>query len=338
MNTPRKVGPVRALLLAAPFVLFYPRPASPGAETFAPPRIERAGIRIDGKLDEPVWRSVAAIPELYQLCPAEGRPPGEKTEMRLFYDREAIYLGVRCFEDDPARIVSRTLERDSQTPDQDGVAILLDTLNDHRTAYGFIVSPGGVRTDIAVTNDGESPDKPPWNVEWNAFWKAAVSRDAEGWTAEMEIPFSSLRYETADGAAVMGIILWRYLARNKEFDVFPAIPNNWRFSAYKPSRGLDVTFTGIAGRHPLHIRPYVLGGYRRQHEPDPGGFLPASKNLATGRRSGYQIQFDSGLGLRRDAEHRFCPGRDRRPADQPDPVFASLPRKKILLPGTDRSL
>ena len=90
-----------------------------------------------------------------------------------------------------------------------------------------------------------------------------------GWSAEIRIPFSSLRFEAQGGGTLMGLILWRYIARRVEYDVFPAIPNNWRFSAYKPSQALDVRFDGIEAKHPLYIRPYVLGGVEQENRLHP---------------------------------------------------------------------
>lgn len=188
--------------------------------------------------------------------------------MWLMYDSNALYLGARLSERNPSVIMCRSLERDSHSPDQDAIGIVLDTLNDNRTAYSFIVTPAGCRTDLAVANDAESRGR-AWNTDWNAFWDAATSQDEGGWSAEMRIPFSSLRFRSNHGVIQMGLILWRYLARNKEFDVFPAIPNNWRYSAYKPSQALDTDFLGIEEQHPLYIRPYVAAGVSQQNELIP---------------------------------------------------------------------
>ena len=82
----------------------------------------------------------------------------------------------------------------------------------------------------------------------------------------MRIPFSSLRFEPdADGDVRMGLIVWRYVARNGEFDVFPAIPNNWRNSTYKPSQASPIVFRGIEPRRPLYLKPYVLGGMNQRN-------------------------------------------------------------------------
>ena len=143
-----------------------------------------------------------------------------------------------------------------------------------RTAYGFIVSPAGVRTDIAIFDDTENASS-PWNVDWNVFWDAASQCNQENWSVEIRIPFSSLRYKNQEGTVSMGIILWRYIARNVEYDIFPPIPNKWQYSAYKPSKALDVNFEGIRARHPIYIRPYIIGGveYNKVISSDSTGYM-----------------------------------------------------------------
>jgi len=230
---------------------------SMGVNKFAPVRVKNAAISVDGILEEAVWKSIPPITNWYQLTPIEGEGPSQATEMWLVYDEDAIYLGARLQVAHPKNIMIRTMERDSHSPDQDAIALILDTLNDNRTAYGFIVSPAGIRTDIAIFDDTENVTS-PWNTDWNVFWEAASQRNENSWSVEMKIPFSSLRYINQDGSVSMGIILWRYLAHNVEYDIFPAIPNTWRYSAYKPSQALDVKFSGIKSKHPIYIRSYLL--------------------------------------------------------------------------------
>lgn len=275
------------LLVALYFFLALVQ-AGKANEKFEPVRMEKVEIRVDGRLDEAVWRSISPIKNWYQLKPNEGDEPSEVTEMWLFYDENAVYLGARLYVKDPATIIARTLERDSHSSDQDAIALILDTLNDNRTAYGFIVNSAGVRTDIAIFDDAETGGN-PWNTDWNAFWDAAVKQDVNGWSTEVRIPFSSLRFKDQDGSTEMGLILWRYIARNVEYDIFPAIPNKWNFSAYKPSQALDVKFEMIEIKHPLYIKPYILGGLEQQNILN---FFPLSYELQS------RWQRDVGLNLK----------------------------------------
>ena len=229
-----------------------------------PPRLQQDRVVLDGRADEPVWRGAWTVPGFHQLTPDEGELPSESTAVRIFYDDQAMYVAVQARESDPSAIVDRYFERDAyHRSDQDGIGIILNTDGDPRTAYGFIVTPSGGRTDIAVR---DPLGQPTWNTDWNAFWEAKSIRDEAGWRVEMRIPFSSLRFEPdANGDVRMGLIVWRYVARNSEFDVFPEIPNNWRNSAYKPSQASPIVFRGIEPRRPLYLKPYVLGGMSQRN-------------------------------------------------------------------------
>ncbi|MFQ5675949.1 MAG: DUF5916 domain-containing protein, partial [bacterium] len=254
---------ISSLSLLTILLAFEPSWAA-GPSSFSPPRVEKSEVKVDGNLNDLAWQEVEPITSWYRLTPDEGKNPSEKTTMWLTYDDEAIYLAARLEERDVSAAMTRSLERDSYSPEQDGICILLDAYNDNRSAYGFILTPAGVRTDIAVYNDGEGFFR-PWNTDWNTFWDAEVQHDSHGWSAEMRIPFSSLRFEDDQGNVEMGLILWRYLARNSEYDVFPEIPNRWRFSAYKPSKSVKVKFRGIANRKPLYMKPYNLAGVNDQN-------------------------------------------------------------------------
>ena len=246
------------------FLIFPFNPVFAGTKSLTPLRITGKMIKIDGKLDEPVWQQAVPIESWYRQTPNEGAEPSQKTIMRLVYDNEYIYLSAQVYESNISEILARTLERDSYSPGQDAICILLDTYNDDRTAYGFIVTPAGVRTDVTVANDGEGFGR-GWNAEWDAFWDASVQLNENGWTAELRIPFSSLRFESKNETVEMGLILWRYLARNVEYNVYPAIPNKWQNSAVKPSQALDIKFEKISSQTPLYIKPYAIGGLNKSN-------------------------------------------------------------------------
>jgi hypothetical protein len=252
-------------LLAAGLLLFSgqarAQSSSSSPEALELPFVEGSSIVLDGRLDDPVWDQVPVIRLDHQLRPNEGHPPSEDSEVRIYYDSEALYVGARLRERRRGRGVARTLERNSfHRFDQDGFAIILDTNRDERTAFGFIVNPEGARTDIAVFDEA----RVSWNTDWNAFWDAETHRHEEGWTVELRIPFSSLRFEPDEAGEVqMGLILWRYLARSDEFAVFPRIPNQWGNSAYKPGVAEPVVFRGLVPANPLYVKPYLLGGVER---------------------------------------------------------------------------
>ncbi len=259
-------------------------------------RLARVECQLDGKLEEDFWKQLEPISRWYQLCPQEGEQPSEKTAMWLVYDASALYLGAKLYVRQASSIICRNLERDSYQPDQDAVGLILDTLNDNRTAYAFIVNSSGVRTDLAIANDAESMQPQVGNKDWNAFWDAAAAKDDGCWTVEMRIPFSSLRLLEQNNSATVGIILWRYVACNVEYDVFPPILNKWQFSAYKPSQALDVKLEGIKPSRPVYIKPYLLGG--REHRNVFNESVLAYESAITWRRT-------AGLDLKSNLTSNF---------------------------------
>lgn len=219
-------------------------------------------ITLDGLSDEPAWAQVEPLP-MTMYAPVFGQPITERTEIRVAYDDTHLYLGARMYDSEPQSIRTNTLYRDAFSGD-DLIAIVLDTYNDHETAAWFVVNPAAARTDRAVSNDAEFTGGTfPMNADWNAFWDAATQVTAEGWFAEIRIPFSSLGFQDTDGRVVMGLIVYRFIARKNERQVHPAIPPNWGLSWAKPSQARRIVMEGVYRRRPVYVTPYGLGGARR---------------------------------------------------------------------------
>jgi len=239
--------------------------ASP--DTLRLTRIE-AAIELDGRLDEPVWQQVPALP-LTTLTPTFGAPLTERTEIYVAYDDRFIYLAGRMFDSEANRVRANTLYRDRYSGD-DLIAIVLDTYHDRQTASWFTVNPAGTRIDRTVSNDAEFSNGDPMNDNWNTFWDAATARSDSGWSAEVRIPFSSLGFQDANGTVTMGLIVYRLVARKNERQLFPAIPPNWDLAFAKPSRAQPVILEGVYARRPVYVTPYLLGGSSWRNELAPG--------------------------------------------------------------------
>ncbi len=224
-------------------------------------------IALDGMPDEPAWWAVEPLP-LTVYTPTFQAPLSERTEIRVAYDDEYLYLAGRLFDSDARGIRANTLYRDRYSGD-DLVAIVLDTFNDHETAVWFSVTPSGARSDRAVANDAEFSSGADFssgttmNQNWNTFWDVATAQNHEGWFAEMRVPFSSLGFQDDNGHVEMGMIVYRFIARKNERQLFPAIPPNWGMGFAKPSQAQRVTMEGVYSRKPLYITPYALGGLNR---------------------------------------------------------------------------
>jgi len=212
-------------------------------------------IRVDGRLDEPAWDLAPEVTDFTQLDPDEGASGTERTVVRILYDDEAIYFGVRLHDRHP--ITTRLGRRDMPTERSDWFAVVLDSYHDHRTAFSFSVNPSGVRRD--QSRAGESDD-----ASWDPVWDVATSIDEQGWTAEFRIPFSQLRFGGQD-EQLWGLQLERVISRNEELAVWSFTPKREpagiaRFGHLEGLRSL------ATGRR-LEVLPYTV---TRAEYVDPG--------------------------------------------------------------------
>src|SRR3954471_3535769 len=171
-------------------------------------------IRIDGKLTESAWRNAPVTDRFTQIDPEEGKPASQRTEVRVVYDDDALYVGVRLWDDGP--ITARLGRRDMPLGDSDWFGLMIDSYHDHRTAFGFDVNPAGVRRDEVKTIEQD-------DNSWDAVWDVATSIDAEGWTAEYRIPFSQLRF-SRDSVQTWGVLFERVIGRRNEYATSTFVP------------------------------------------------------------------------------------------------------------------
>jgi len=215
-------------------------------------------VTVDGLLGEAVWQSDGAFDALVQRDPREGAPPSQRTEVRVAYDDAAIYVGARLFDTAPDSILARLARRDASIG-ADRFAVYLDPYHDRRGGYYFMVNAAGTLYDGELSNDVDD-DK-----SWDGVWEAKVRRDERGWTAEMRIPYSQLRFE-GGLSQVWGINFMREIPRRREKD----------FAAYRPKKASGFVsrfpdLVGIEGIRPhrfLAVMPYVTTqGEYLDHEP-----------------------------------------------------------------------
>jgi len=204
---------------------------------------------IDGRLTEEAWAQAPPADGFTQRDPDEGRPATERTEVRVLFDDTAVYIGARMFDGDPTQIQRRLSSRDSDA-DADRLTVYLDPLRDKLTGAIFRVSAANVQQDAALYNDSW------WDTTWDAVWQSQVSADAQGWTAELRIPLSQLRFANTD-RQTWGINVERFVRRKNEYSWLEMVPKNENGNA---SRMLELT--GLDGMHPrrnLELLPYVAG-------------------------------------------------------------------------------
>jgi hypothetical protein len=204
---------------------------------------------IDGILDEEIWQTGEWVDDFTQNQPYNGRPASQRTEFKILFDEDNIYVGIKALDTSPDSIVNRLTRRDEA--DGDLVAILLDSYHDLRTAFTFGVSSAGVKYDFMMTNDGQSEDK-----TWDPNWWVKTSINKEGWIAEMKIPFSQVRFDKNSGD-VWGLEMARVLYRKNETAFWQHIPKDAPgfvhligemagFEQIKPRKIFDITPYGVA--------------------------------------------------------------------------------------------
>lgn len=205
-------------------------------------------IVLDGRLDEEAWSLAAPSGAFVQKDPDEGKPASERTEIRIAYDDDALYVGARMFDSKPEGVVRRLSRRDDE-PDADRIVVYLDPRHDHHNGFEFWVSAAGVQRDAVIYNDS-------WDdFSWDGVWQAAVVVDAEGWVAEVKIPFSQLRFAEGEDQ-VWGVNAARYIHRKNEEDWLELVP--------KKESGLASRMAHLEGLHGLRPRrhlallPYVV--------------------------------------------------------------------------------
>ena len=167
--------------------------------------------KIDGQvIGDPAWNEVHPTSDFWQTQPDEGRPATQKTEVYIGFTNDSLYIGVICFDDNPAGIIIADSRRDSSLQDTDSFQIILDTFQDKQNGFVFGTNPAGIEYDGQVVNAARGSGSGRaaaafanynlggFNLNWDTSWTVKASISDIGWSAEMEIPFRSLRYTSQD--------------------------------------------------------------------------------------------------------------------------------------------
>jgi hypothetical protein len=250
------------LLLGAPLVAQSVHPTPP-TEVRAV-RLEEA-VNLDGRLDEAIWRTANAASGFQQMQPDEGESATQRTEVRFTYDTEAMYVGARMYDSlGAAGVQTRLVRRDAEFS-SDYLSVVVDPYHDHIGRLFFMVNPSGVRTDMNGLGGGMDPS-------WDPVWEAKTNIDSLGWTAELRIPFSQLRYPETREPQTWGLQIWRQVNRLNELQMW----SFWgRTETGGPSRFGHLSDLEIqASPQRAEILPYVVG--RSSNSPVPDAADPFS--------------------------------------------------------------
>jgi hypothetical protein len=211
-------------------------------------RIKPGAVSIDGNLDEPVWASIAPLTDFVQKDPVEGGIPSDKLEVRFAYDDAALYVATRVVVK-PGRIVQSPIGRRDNISQSEYVAVSFDSYRDRRTAYSFVVTASGVRGDFYHPGDFEDSD-----ASFDPVWEGAAYQTAEGWTSEMRIPFSQLRFNARE-VQLWGVNIRHWVPSLNENVYWNPVPK--RGSGWSSWMGTLEGIAGIAPSRRIELMPYV---------------------------------------------------------------------------------
>ncbi len=314
---------VRRLTLAVAALASLPAtaaPQAPRADTLPRPtlRVLRTAepITIDGRLDEAAWLLAEPATDWVQQVPNALQPASQRSEARVLVDGSSLYVGFRMFDSHPDSIGRQLARRDVGDTFTDWVWVGFDSYGDRRTAFAFGVSPLGVQRDGYAFNDTD------YDPQWDAVWQSAAQVDSLGWTAELRIPLSQLRYTAGDSARTWGLQFLRMLARRGEEAYWsprdPTVPGD--VSRYGVLTGLGA----LHGSVPIEAIPYVRTQLNTQ-PVEAGDPFAAARETALAAGLDLRVRLPKSLTLSATANPDFG-------QVEADPAVVNLSAFEVFFP------
>ena len=238
---------------------------------------------VDGQLDDAAWNIVDWTTDYIENQPDENTPPSYQTKFKIVYDSKYLYIGVRCYDEEPDEIVKRLSRRDGF--EGDWIEFNIDSYHDKRTAFSFTVTAAGVKGDEFISNNGNN-----WDGSWNPIWYTKTNIDDEGWTAELKIPLSQLKFGSSDNQ-VWGLQSTRRFFRGEERSLWqrkPVDQPGW-VSEFGELHGLK----NIEPQKQLEIQPYTVASGETYEAEEGNPFRDGSESNIT-------VGLDAKIGITND--------------------------------------
>src|SRR5688572_26697250 len=250
--------------------------AQPGANATAPPAAANVAIAtraaepptIDGDvLGDPAWAQATPITTFWQEQPNEGQPASERTEVRVVFTADTLYVAAVLYDSDPSGIVVSDARRDAPMDDTDSFQMIVDTYRDRQNGFVFGTNPAGIEYDGQVTNEGQGGgglgfgsmqsggSGSGFNINWDAAWTVRAKIGEHGWSAEFAIPFRTLRYPSSE-SQTWGINFQRNIRRKNERTYWAPIPR--QFNLYRLSLAGSITGVQTPALRNFRITPFAL--------------------------------------------------------------------------------
>lgn len=256
-------------------------------------RTDEQGVRVDGRLDESSWQRAVFFSDFRQRDPVFGTTPSDRTEIAILYDDGAIYIGARMHSRDPASLPV-SLTRHDAFGRAENLTVSFDPFLDRRTSFSFTVTSGNGRRDFLHTRD--SDDGGARDYTWNPVWEAHAVVDSIGWTAEMRIPLSQLRFPNVP-VHVWGLNVHRGLPQRSEDVFWIAVPRD--VPGYVSRFGTLHGIAAIPSARRLELLPYAAASGRFSGTPVPGN--PFDDGSVLTRSVGGDVKLGLGSSLTLDA-------------------------------------
>jgi len=272
-------------------------------------------VNLDGRLDEIFWTKVDPATGFRQQEPLEGQLASEQTSVQIAFDDKNLYIGARFFDSEPDKIKAFQKSRDAPLDTDDMFAFILDTYNDQRSAFYFEINPHGLMGDgILRTGQGSQV-----NRDWNGIWRAWVTRDDKGWSAEIRIPFMTLNFDPNN--ETWGINFLRTIRRKNEITLWEGFKRNQGIERPQDAgklRGLTNINQGIG----LEAIPYAIASQSRGRV-DPESPMVERSTFNAGGELNYNITPNLKAGITVNTDFAEAEVDDRQ---------VNLTRFPILLP------
>ncbi len=300
-NPPRPVS-VQSILACTLFALIFSNEGRAQTVDSSAPRPVAQAIQlttapvVDGNvLDDPAWRSTQPITDFWQIKPDAGQPATQQTAIYIGYTDTALHIGIVAYDDEPLEIISTDTRRDSSLDDTDSVKIMIDGLLDRQNGYIFGTNPSGLEYDGQIEREGAGQfvfgGEGGFNLNWDAPWTVRSEVSDIGWSAEMEIPFTSLRFGTGE-IQEWGFNVERRIRRNNEIAFWA--PMSQDRNIFRVSEAGSIQGIAVPRQRNLQFTPYVLARSRE------GLDLPGSE---TDQEFGFDIKYSITPSLTLDATY-----------------------------------
>ena len=228
--------------------------------------------KIDGVLDDAVWQKAPLIDQFTQQEPREGAAATERTEVRVMYDSRSLLIAVHAYDAQPSALVATEMRRDAdRLLDEDNFQIIIDTFTDSRNGYMFVTTPLGAKLEQQISEEGEGNTRAGLlnanvNRNWDGVWEVAAKMTDDGWTAEIAIPLTTVRFPNA-ADQTWGINFMRNIRRKNEQVFWAPIPRAYSLTRVSMA-GAIVGLQSLSHGMDLKLKPYIVSGVREVQKVD----------------------------------------------------------------------